>query len=60
MAYTDVLKANADMFDKTAKMLEYDKLSSLPLSEQDEYKDEMLINEKITRLINEKKLILKE
>ena len=65
MTYNDILRANADMFEKTREMLELDKENNLyktglSTDEVNEKINESLINDKINRLVEEKNAVLNE
>lgn len=65
MSYSDILRANADMFSKARIMLEEDKKNTayargLNKNQVNELISSQLISDKIQRLISEKKQVLKE
>ncbi len=65
MSYSDILRANADMFSKARIMLEEDKKNmayarGLNKDQVNELISSQLISDKIQRLISEKKEVLKE
>lgn len=65
MSYNEVLKANADMFTKAKYMLETDARNTalskgMSASEFNDMEANKLINQKIQRLIEEKKRVMQE
>ena len=65
MSYSDILRANADMFSKARIMLEEDKKNTayargLNKNQVNELISSQLISDKIQQLISEKKQVLKE